>query len=338
MWYRGFFAALSSRALAIEMLSLLLILGPNSQAELLRWEGDFSGEIDLSTSEQPVQLTGQWAYEIDRRDLKPTFPGSTISNSIGQPTSFEISPAGWGSTTFTPDRVDIKVNTFTGTTTLAGAQIAWNGLVTASSQDDFNAIYRNTGIQRIIYSEASVPSIPEATSVAGSIRRVEPEPYVMGEFSGRFPESMGLGTFSGRWAIDLENLQLPPGTNTFKPLRYLNITGDYPGSESFVLDQTQAWVVTDGEGDLLKLMIGFDRPNGMRNLENDFWVDYDVEGGLASFSGDVGISDMQVASATAFTRIVDLGDTTGSLTVVPEPSGIILLAGAGGVMLTRRRR
>lgn len=307
-------------------------------AQLLRWEGDFSGDLDLSTSDQPTPLTGRWVYEIDRRDLQPVFPGASTMTSSGPPTTLEISPGGWGSTTFAPAGVGVLLQLPQGQATPSFTQIGWgmpNGL--ESWRDDFALTYVGDQLQTIRYSEAVVPSIPQATNVAGSLRRVEPDPYLMGEFSGSFPDSYGLGDFSGRWAIDLDDLQLPPSTTAFRPLRYLKITSEYPGSESFVLKDTQAWVVMGSDGELQNLMIGLGLPNSIRNWEDDFSVLYTLADGLTSASDLVSSPRIQVSSAQDFNPIVSLTDTTGSLTLVPEPTSLLIFAGAAALVIARRR-
>ncbi len=323
-----------------QLFVLLVLTLPRAAfgSQLLRWEGSFEGDLDLSASPGLTRLTGQWALEMDERELRPTYPGSPVRIASGRPTAFEISPSGWGSTVFTPDNVWVSLQMYNDTTVPHFSQVGWDGLSVKSWTDDFNVVYRDDQALRISYSEADVPSIPKASRVSGTLQPVKLDPYMMGQFTGQFPGEYGFGEFSGRWAIDLEHLLLDPYANTYKPLRYLKITGQYPGSDSFSPETTQAWVLTNEQGQVRRLLIGFGLPNGMRSWEDDFWVDYDFGDGLDLESlPDLTIApEIRVSSATGFGPTVLLEGASGSVIVVPEPSSLLLL-GLGALFASRRR-
>jgi hypothetical protein len=141
-------------------LVLLVLAGAASASpgRLLRWEGDFAGDLDLSNHSGSTRLTGQWALEVHEHDLWSSHAGSSVRRASGRPTFWEISPGGWGSTRFTPESVSVSLQMHKDNFTPHFSQVGWDGLIVESSIDDFNVVYDDDEVLHISYSEGSVPS------------------------------------------------------------------------------------------------------------------------------------------------------------------------------------
>lgn len=346
------FEAKISVSFAAAVLCLLVFPIPQSVGQLVRYEGDF--DVTLSVAPPPgmggggvteADYTAQWALEYAT--------AGTLSSGVkdvNRPlATFDMTPDTLFGVTYDTSNVEANIDyRGGGLFRFYIGGLRWpnySPVGLSSIRNDFRIEYRadfgvsepNSAYEFIYGRSDGGPR--EITSLSGKFRKVEPDPYVWGEFDF----SSGLSRFdrfTGRWAIDQDHLNYLPFDSDESgmvnvPVRYFEITSDVP--EEFEFDQRDVRALLEFEqGTLTEISFGVGNLRQIKTNEPDFHISY-----LLRAYDDVLTHEKQI-----FRTSYDLSDGQGNwyggmnwadARIVPEPASLFALA-MGSVLLLKKNR
>lgn len=328
-----------------------LLLGvASSEAQLVRYEGDF--DVTLSVAPPPgmggggvteADYSGEWALEYAT--------AGTLSSGVkdvNRPlATFDMTPDTLFGVTYDTSNVEANIDYRGGG--LFRFQIGGTvdpnaspvGL--SSVRNDFRIEYRAdfgvhepNGAYEFIYGRSD-GGPRDVLELSGKFREVEPDPYIWGEFDF----SSGLSRFdryTGRWALDQDHLKyLPFGSDESGtvnvPVRYFEITSDVPEELEFDQRDVRALLEFD-QGSLREISFGVGNINQIKLDEPDFLISYLLWDDVLTYEQQL------IRASYAFSDGQgNWHDGVGwaDAVIVPEPASLFALA-MGSVLLLKRNR